>query len=409
LAAGTFDTTLPPAIPEQLNAGSPWLISLQLTLRWRRLVAGVTAGVVVLGGIVVLLLPNRYTATAVLLPPHQSVSESSALLSQLSSMGALGGAAAELGLKNPNDQQVALLRSRTVEDAIVERFHLQALYHARYLSSARKVWETKSSADSGLKDGLIRVSVTDSDPHRAAQLANAWVDEYRDFSSTLAISEASQRRLFYQKELEAAHLDLVKAEDAMEQTQKRTGVIDLEGQDRSMIASAAVLRGQLAAKKIEIRGMHQFAAPGNPDLQRAEQEAAGLETQLAAMDADANRRSGDLVAPRGSVTQASLDYLRALREVRYRETIQDLLTRQYEGARVDEAREGPLIQVVEPAVPPDTPSHYKRWLLLAAILLAFPLGLGAAWCAHSISTLRRKLALAGSWTEILEQLAGDRS
>ena len=398
-----------PAIPEQPGAGHGWLHWVKLAIRWKRLVAWTAAACCALGVILVLLLPNRYTATVVLLPPQQASSESSALLTQLNSLGALAGASAGFSLKNPNDQQIALLRSRTVEEAMVQRFHLQALYHARHLTAARQHWEKETSADSGLKDGLIRVTVTDSDPHRAAELANAWVDEYREFSSTLALSEASQRRLFYQRQLEAAHQDLVKAETAMEQTQARTGVIDLQGQDRSMISSAATLRGQLAAKQIEIRGMREFAAPENPDLQRAEQEASGLEAQLGAMDADADRRTGDLVAPAGKVTQAYLDSLRALREVRYRETIQDLLMRQYEGARVDEAREGPLIQVAEPAVPPDTPSRYKRWILLAALVLAIPMGLFSAWLADLVVALRCKRALAGSWMQVMEELAGQRT
>ena len=401
---------MPRATPVQPEAGNGWLHWLKLVIRWRRLVTLTAAGVVVLGGVVALLLPNRYTATVVLLPPHQASSESSAFLSQLSSLGALAGAGAGgFSLKNPNDQQIALLRTRTVEDAIIENFHLEALYHAKYLSSAREKWEKKTSANNGLKDGLIRVSVTDSDPRRAAAMANAWVAEYRDFSSTLAITEASQRRLFYQKQLQDAHQDLIKAENAMEQTELRTGVIDIQSQDRSMIASAAELRGQLAAKQIQIRGMREFAAAGNPDLQRAEQQAAGLEAQLAAMDANVDRRSGDLVAPRGKVTQAYLDFLRALREVRYRETIQDLLMRQYEGARVDEAREGPLIQIVEPAVPPDRPSPYKLWILLGVLASALPVGLGVAWCADAIVALRRKHGLTGSWMEVLEQLPGDRS
>ena len=289
---------------------------------------------------------------------------------------------------------------------MVARFHLQQLYHKRYVSTARKKWEKMTSADNGLKDGLIRISVTDSDPRRAAALANAWVEEFQAFSATLAVTEAQQRRLFYQRELDAAHAQLAQAEQALQQTEQRTGVIDLEGQDRGMIAAAAVLRGQLAAKQIEIRAMREFAAPGNPDLQRAEQEASGLEAQLAAMDADADRRSGDLIAPRGKVTQDSLDYARALREVKYRETLQDLLTRQYEGARVDEAREGPMIQVVESAAPPDRPnSQYRIWIFVLALLFALPVGLLVAAGAEIAALLGRARRQSGSWMGALEEVA----
>jgi tyrosine-protein kinase Etk/Wzc len=382
---------------------------VRVTIKWKRLVVCTMIAIIVLASAVALLLPKRYTATIVILPPQQSGSAAAAMMAQLGSAGTAAAAAGGLGVKNPNDQQIAFLRSRIVEDAIVERFHLQALYHAKYVSRARKHWEKVTKADNGLKDGLIRLSVTDRDPHRAAEMANAWVEEYRRFSATLAITEASQRRLFYERQLDAAREDLAHAENDMKLTELRTGVIDVEGQDRSMIATAAVLRGQLAAKQIEIRAMREFAAEGNPDLQRAQQEAGGLEGQLAQVDATSDRKTGDLIAPKGNVTQAALDYERAMREVKYRETIQDLLTRQYEGARVDEAREGALIQIVEPAVPPDRPAGDKRWIVLSGLLFALPLALLVARIAEGLSDLVRALHLAGSWERLLEQAMGCRS
>lgn len=375
---------------------------LRVAIRQRRLVSIVAAAVVVLGLAITLLLPNRYTATVVLLPPQQGGSAGAAITAQLSMMsGAMSGASG-LSIKNPNDQQVALLKSRIVEESIVERFHLQALYGKRHMSSARTRWERETKADNGLKDGLIRLDVTDSDPRRAAEMANAWVEEYRRFSSTLAITEASQRRLFYKQQLDFSKQDLVSAENAMKETQQRTGVIDVEGQDRTLLASAAVLRAQLAAKQIEIKAMRQFAAERNPDLERAEQELSGMEGQLGAMDADADRKAGDIVVPKGNVSEGALEYTRALREVKYREAIVDLLTRQYEGARVDEAREGSLIQVVEPAVPPDRSSLYKRWVAIAILLCAFPIGLLAAVLAEIFSILQAARLQSGSWVGALE-------
>jgi tyrosine-protein kinase Etk/Wzc len=328
------------------------------------------------------------------------------MMAQLGSLGALAaGSAGGLGIKNPNDQQIALLTSRVVEEKMVARFHLQDVYHRKYLSSTRKQWEKVTKTDPGLKDGLIRLSVTDRDPNRAAEMANAWVEEYRTFSSTMALTEASQRRLFYERELAGAREELVHAEEDMKQTEQRTGVIDLEGQGRSMIASAAVLRGQLAAKQVEMRAMRQFAAEGNPDLQRAEQEAAGMEAQLSAMDAANNRQSGDLIVPKGTVTQAALDYERALREVKYRETLQDLLTRQYEGARVDEARQGALIQVVEPAAVPDRPDDsFRIWIAIGALLFCFPIGLLVGVVAELISIMSRAKNQTGSWPNALQEV-----
>ena len=288
---------------------------------------------------------------------------------------------------------------------MVERFHLQARYRRKYLSTARKSWEKHTEIDNGLKDGLIHISVTDGDPHRAAEMADGWVDEYRRCTAALATNEATQRRVFYERQLSVAHEDLIRAEENMKQTQQRTGVIDIEGQERTLIASAAVLRGQLAAKQIEIKAMHEFAGSENPDLVRAQQEAAGMEAQLVAMGAASDRETGDLVAPRGNTTQASLDYARALRDVKYHETVQDLLTRQYEGARVDEARLGPLVQIVDQAVVPDRPSSaYRIWIVLGVSICSVPFALLAAAVAEFFSILRRSRRCSGSWGAALESL-----
>jgi glycosyltransferase involved in cell wall biosynthesis len=246
----------------------------------------------------------------------------------------------------------------------------------------------KTLVDNGLKDGLIRLSVTDRDPRRAAELANGWVEEYRLFSATLAVSEASGRRLFFEQQLSGAREDLAHAEDEMKQTQQRTGVIELDGQAHAMIASAAMLRAQVAAKQVEIQAMRQFAAEGNSDLERARQEMSSLEGQLSSMDVANDRPGGDLVAPKGNLSEAGLDYARALREVKYREMVVQLLVRQYEMARVDEARQGAQVQVVDVAVIPDRPvSRFRVWIVLGGLLLSLPVALLIALVTEAVSRL----------------------
>jgi capsule polysaccharide export protein KpsE/RkpR len=180
------------------------------------------------------------------------------------------------------------------------------------------------------------------------------------------VTEAAQRRLFFERELNEERDALTHAEDNLKDTEQRTGMLELDGQARALIASAAMLRAQVAAKQVEIRAMREFATNENPDLSRAEQELSAMESQLAAMDVDSDHATGDLIAPKGKVTQDSLDYARVLREVKYHEAMYDLLTRQYEVARIDEARQGSTVQVVDPAVVPDRPgSHYRFWIFLA--------------------------------------------
>jgi uncharacterized protein involved in exopolysaccharide biosynthesis len=404
----TTEDQEPIALASQTSTGT-LLPVIRVAIKRRKLVGIAALTIVVLGLAVILLLPTRYTATTAILPPQQGGSSGAAMMAQLSSLSAMAGAGASaLGIKNPNDLQVALLKSRTVEDAMVTRFHLQALYHAKYLSSARKRWENHTFIDSGLKDGLIRLSVTDGDPRRAAEMANVWVEEYRRLSATLAVDEASGRRLFFDRQVSDARENLARAEEEMKQTEQRTGVIEMDGQAHAMIAAAAVLRAQVAAKKVEIQAMRQFAAEENPDLERAQQELSGLEAQLATMDVTHDRRSGDLVAPKGMVSQAGLEYARALREVKYRETVVSLLMRLQEVARVDEARQGAQAQVIDAAVVPDHPtSLFRIWIVLGMLLVSLPLALALALAIEAVEVLRTLRRHAGSWPMAFEQAWGE--
>ena len=398
-------TDLPVYPVNHPDASSGSLLPLfRLALKHGKLVTAAALAVVLLSLAIAYLLPNLYTATIVLMPPQQGGPSGSAMMAQLGGLGAMASlGAGGLSIKNPNDLQVALLKSTSVEDAMAARFHLQQLYHRRYLSTTRKRWERATTVDNGLKDGLIRLSVTDTDPRRAAEMANGWVEEYKRFSATLAVTEASQRRLFFERQLTLARQAMTQAEDDMKQTQQRTGVIEIESQARAMIASASLLRAQVATKQMELQAMREFATDQNPDRIRSEQELSSLESQLAAMDVANDRKGGDLVMPRGQLTDAGTEYARALREVKYREMVLELLTRQYEGARVDEARQGAQVQIVDPAIVPDRPSSlYRLWIVLGALLAALPLALLTAKTVDAFSSVRSIRNSSGSWSALLQ-------
>jgi uncharacterized protein involved in exopolysaccharide biosynthesis len=228
---------IPLSLPQQAPEASAEISLLDLLIvlarRRRDLLAG-TAGAAVLAAIVSFLLPNRFTATTVILPPQQNSSSAVALLGQLGGANPLASlAGSSLGPKNPNDLQVAMLKSRTVEDNMIDRFGLMARYREKRKSDARKAFEKVTDIENGLKDGLIRISVTDWDPRRAADMANAYVEEYKKLSATIAVTEASQRRLFFEQQLVQAKENLADAEEALKRTQQKTGLIQLDGQARS--------------------------------------------------------------------------------------------------------------------------------------------------------------------------------
>lgn len=343
-----------------------------------------TLAVGVMTAIISLLLPKWWTSTTVILPPQQNTSMSSALIAQLSGLGAMGSLmGGGLGFRNPADLTIALLRSRTVEDALIARFGLMQQYKAKRLSIARLGLEHHTTIEAGVKDGLVRISVEDRDPNRAAEMANAYVEEYKKLSSDMAVSEASQRRAFFEREARAAMDDLTSAEVALKQTQESTGMIAMEPQSKAMIEGLAALRGRVDAQEVVVRSLRSFATDQNRDLIVAEQQLATMRDQLARMEKGGGGNGTGSIAdlPIDKVPAAGLEYLRKLRDVKYHEALFEVLTKQFEIAKLDEARQGAVVEVVDLAVAPDFRSFPKRtmmvlgamflWLILA--LLGIPI------------------------------------
>ena len=241
-----FDT-LTENMPETAESSNDVsLLELLIVIgRRKKFLAGSTLAVAALTLIVTLLLPKSYTATTSVLPPQQNSNIGAALLSQVGNLGALGSlAGSSLGLKNPADLPIALLKSRSVEDAMIQRFDLMKLYKEKRLSDARKALEKHTSIESNIKDGIIRIEIEDRDPQRASEMANAYVDEYRKFSAHLAITEAGQRRLFFEQQLVDAKNNLAGAEEALKASQQKSGMIQLDSQAKALIESVAALRAR---------------------------------------------------------------------------------------------------------------------------------------------------------------------
>ena len=303
-----------------------------LLVQHKRFIVRFVLGAALLAVAIALLLPIRYEAKVVLLPPSsQSSSIASALLGQLGNLGSLGSLSAVaggLGMKTPTDMYVSLLKSRTVEDSTIQRFGLMAEYHEKRLSDARKEFERRTEVVSGQKDGLIRVTVEDREPKRAAELANGYVEEFRKLSASLAITEAARRRLFFEQQLQPAKEQLAAAEESMRKTQQSTGVLQIDSQARALIESTAVLRAQVVAKEVQIQGMRSFATEDNPDLVLAKQQLSALQSQLEHLAGSQHDTGSDIVLSKGRVTGAGMEYLRRYRDLKYNETVYELLTKE---------------------------------------------------------------------------------
>lgn len=328
----------------------------------KKMIAQVTIGATILALVISFLLPNRFTATTRILPPQQTQSSAVAMLAQLNPLAA--GLGKDLGLKNPSDLFVTMLKSRTVEDSLIDQFDLRKEYGYKTYFDTREKLESRSSISSA-KDSSIVISVEDGDPKRAADMANAYVNELYKLSQTLAVTEASQRRLFFESQLETAKQDLAVAEGALRQTQEKTGLIQLDGQAKAIIESTAALKAQIAAREVQLQRVRLFATEQNPEYQGLQQELSGLRAQLARVEQTQTGGNGDIGIATAKIPAAGLEYVRRYRDVKYYETIFELLAKQYEAAKLDEAKNAAIIQVMDKAVVPEKKSSPKRGLMTA--------------------------------------------
>jgi tyrosine-protein kinase Etk/Wzc len=352
------------------------LLDLALTLAARkRFILFFSLALAVITAIVVLVVPKTFTATATMMPP-QKESSASALLGQLGGLASLagGGASSMLGLKNPGDLYIGLLESQTVTDALIRQFDLMHVYKAKLLSDARKKLKSNSKIVSE-KSSLISISVEDHDPRRAAAMANAYISQLHDLMSHLAVTDAAQRRLFFQQQVELEKNKLADAEVALEQTERKTGIIQPQGQAEAVITNIMQLQAQISARQVELAALRNSATDQNPEVVSLQSQISGLRAQLADFEKGhpgAAAMTGNVLTPTSQVPEASLEYIRRMRDVRYHQTLFELMARQYEMARIDEAKESQQIQVVDPALVPDRRSWPPRTLL---VLGAFLLGI----------------------------------
>jgi uncharacterized protein involved in exopolysaccharide biosynthesis len=342
------------------------LLDLLIVLaKHKTLVLGLPFLAAVVALVIALVLPKIYTATTRLLPPQQKESSAAAVLGVL--VGGGGGAGASvgqaLGLRNPNDLYAGILKGHTIADRLIERFKLKALYEAETMVSARRALGNATKITAG-KDGLITIEVDNQDPQRAADMANAYVEELDRLMQRLAVTEAAQRRLFFEKQLAKAQDELLAAELALRQAIQTKGIAGVDAQTRAAVGTAEQLRAQIAVKEVQLDAMRAFATVTNP-------EAVRLRQEISSMKAELTRLEGGRSEAYGGQSPTGLENIQKLREVKFLEFTTELLTKQYEIAKIDEAKDAVLIQVVDKAVPPDYKSKPKRALLVILTALAF--------------------------------------
>lgn len=329
--------------------------------QWKIILAGsVLAGAAGLGA--ASLMKPVFTARTVVMPPQQQSSAAAAL----GSLGALAGLAGG-GIKSPVDQYIALMQSATVSDRLIDRFKLMEVYEEEFRSVARKTLLTKAIITAGKKDGLIVVEVDDHDPKRAADIANAYVDELRLMTNTLAVSEAQQRRRFFEQQLEVTKKRLTEAQVALQESGFSAGV--LRAEPKAAADGYARLRAEITSAEVRLQTMRRTLADSAPEMQQQQAQLEALRSELAKLE----QREA---AP----SSKDAGYIGRYRDYKYQETLFDLYAKQFELARLDESREGGLIQVVDVATAPDRKSKPQR----SAIAVGCALLVGLALSARAI-------------------------
>ncbi len=362
------------------------LLDLLLVLaknKW--LIIGSCAATFVLACVYTLTLPNIYTATARILPPQKESGGLGAM------MGNMGGLAALAGINvggGSGDLYVGMLESRTLSDAIIARFGLMEKYEWETRSGAYDALKDKARFALGKTDGIIAVSVDDEDPQLAAAMANAYVEELKTLNVRLNLNSAGRERQFLEDRLAVVETDLTAAEERLKEFQETNKAIKIDQQAQSIIEAISRLKGELASKEVELGVLLSFQTEQNPQVRALRESVAQLKEQLGRMESSpqGQRISGDIFIATSEVPQLGLQYARLMRDFKVQETLYELLTKQYEVAKINEAKNTSTLQVLDEAFVPDRKSKPKRALMVLvatfavgflAVLVAFVREFGA--------------------------------
>ena len=348
--------------------------------------------------VVSLIMTPVFTAKTLMMPPQQQQSSAASALASLGALAGLAGGAA--GVKSPDEMYIAFMESESLQNSIIKKMNLQTRYEAKTLTDTRAGLKGAVKITSDKKSGLISIEATDKDPLFAAQLANLYIDELHNLLGRLAVTDAQQRRVFYEDQIKKTQADLVNAESRFRLANEKSGMQMTSILAETSLRANAEMRGQIAAKEVQLQAMSRFETTQNPDVQKLTSEMSALRQQLSKLESG----SGNTTS---AVNPMQQEASQAYRDIKVQQAKLEVLIKQYEIARVDEAKEGPLVQQVDPATPPERRSKPKRSLIvLVSALGGLFLGVLAAFVRRSIkkaatdpesSQLMLQLREAWSW------------
>ena len=359
------------------------LADLWLLWEQRRFLYRVALWALLASTVIAFLIPRKYDSTVRIMPPDSQGDAGMMLAALAGKAGAGTGAAAGglaslagsvLGMKSSGALFVDLLRSRTVQDHIIDRFSLQKVYWERYKQDAREVLDGRTDIKEDRKSGVITMTVRDRDPQRARDMARTYVDELDQLVAQVSTSSARRERIFIEQRLVTVKGDLQNAEHEFSNFASKNATLDIKEQTKAMVESAAIMQGQLIAAQSEIQSLEQIYTPNNvrvraarariDELKRQLQKVGGTDESLAP---DAPQEKGDIYPSIRKLPLLGVQWVDLYRTMKIQETVYELLNSQYEMARIQEAKEIPTVRVVDPANVPEKKSFPPIWLVIAGL------------------------------------------
>jgi tyrosine-protein kinase Etk/Wzc len=372
-----------------------------------------SAAVAVFTYLILVILPNKYTATVRILPPQEKLTLSAQLLSTLGGSGTPGAplagplsggmASRLLGLMSPSNLYVAMMTGTTISDRIIETFHLGKVYKQKYIEDTRTALRKRCNIYVDRKDGVISVEVTDTDPQRAADIANAFPQELDKLLQRLTVQEASNQLAFLEKERSQVNQSLSLAENNLRAFGEKNNVLQLDAQTKEVLQYIARLRAEIDAHEVQIQVIRQQATPYNYDVVRLETEVQGLKSKLQNAESQYNQVCvGDVCLKSSKVPTLQLEYLRLYREVKFQEELYQFYLKMVELARLDMARNVPTVQLIDRALPPQKRSNKRLPLTLATGLATFFLMIFGIVLRESLGTIVKSENDVRRWNELLD-------
>ncbi len=318
---------------------------------------------------ITLLMPNIYISTARILPPQNDKGGLSSMLGSVSNIAALAGLSVGSG---SGELYVGMLKSRSIADVIIDKFDLMELYDQKYRVKTYEILNDAVNFSVGKDDGIITVTAEDEDPKRAADIANTYIEELKKLNIKLNLNNAGRERLFLEERLAVVQNDLSKAEDALKDFQEKNKAIRIDAQASAIIDAFATLKGELASKEVELGVLRSSQTDQNPQVKALREEITQIREQISQLEQshDGKTSSADIFLATSEVPELGIQYARLLRDLKVQETLYELVTKQYEMAKISEAKNTSTIQVLDAAMVPDKKSKPRRSMIVLAATFA---------------------------------------